>query len=335
MTPRTDRPVVTGWEITRRCNLACPHCYTDAGAANGELSTADALRIVDDLAALGAEVIGWTGGEPLLRDDLEVLAARAAAHGMSSGVTTNGLLLDARRAATLRAAGVDTVQVSLDGSTPERNRAMRGATPAQFERVVEGIGQARAAGLAVTMAMVLGESNLDDATEYVRLARELGVATVRFCGFVPSGRGRSAAIRARMEYAPDRARLRAVVDAMVAHVPPPHVYFDPGFGPLPPGWIFHRCVAGRETMYLSCSGDVRPCTSLTDPRFVVGNVHARPLAEIWNDPRMTEVSSIPLERIHGTCATCGHRRVCHAGCRGLAFAYTGDIRASNPVCLRP
>ena len=126
MRRRTARPRLVGWEITRACNLRCPHCYSTAtpGAARG-LSTARCLVLVDELSALGTEVTGFTGGEPLLRVHLETISRRARRRGIASSITTNGQLLDARRAASLKRAGVETVQISVDGSTPERNARMR------------------------------------------------------------------------------------------------------------------------------------------------------------------------------------------------------------------
>lgn len=329
---RTDKPEMVGWEITRRCNLACAHCYTAASAhARDEMTTAECVALIGDLARLGAEVIGWTGGEPLLRGDLEDLVAAARAAGLDSGVTTNGILLDAARAASLRDAGMTFVQVSLDGSTAERNAVMRGATAEEYDRILDGIRVAREAGLRVNMAMVLGEETLDDAPRYLELARSLEVPAVRFCGFVPAGRGQGKDARRRLSFA-GRDRLRAFVEAQDGRSP--RALFDPAFGPLPPHFLFHECMAGTATLYIGAHGDVYPCTSLIDRRFRVGNVRERSLDALWNDPRMTEIARFDTAQLDEPCRSCAALAGCHGGCRGIALAHTGRLEGAFPVCLR-
>jgi radical SAM protein with 4Fe4S-binding SPASM domain len=332
---RSEVPTLVGWEITRRCNLSCPHCYTAASRGpSPELTTADCRRVVDSLAAMGTQAIGWTGGEPLLRDDLEAIAAYARDRGgIRSGVTTNGLLLDERRLLSLRDAGVSSIQISLDGSTPERNRRMRGATHEQFDRILDALRISRRAGVRLHLAMVLGAENLDDAPDFLRLARDEGVESVRFCGFVPAGRGRRRQVVERLGFGPDLGRLREFVGTALA-AGPPHVLFDPAFGPLPPDWTFHDCVAGMETLYISSTGDVYPCTSLLHPRFVVGNLGERRLEDLWDDPKMTLVASLPRQDLASPCRECPCLPGCHGACRGIAFVRTGDLRASFPACLR-
>ncbi len=327
-------PVVAGVEITRRCNLACPHCYTAAGKElDGEMTTAECKAVLDALADLGTSLIGWTGGEPLLREDMEDLFAHARALGMQSSVTTNGLLLDDRRARSLEAAGMAAVQISIDGSTAERNRRMRGASDEEFDLALEGVRAARRAGLRVHLAMVLTRENVDDGPAYLDLARREVVDSVRFCGFVPSGRGRGRGNPERLSFSEGRGRLREFVTEALADGALP-AQFDPAIGPLPPRFLFHRCVAGVETMYVSCRGDVYPCTSLLDRRFVVGNVRERPLREIWNDPAMSRIAELDRSAIEGECRECPHFAGCRGGCRGVTFAYTRDLHASFPMCLR-
>lgn len=337
MPNRTDPIELVGWEITRRCNLSCPHCYTAAGAADRaspELSTAECLSLIDQFAARGTTTIGWTGGEPLLREDLEELSAHAKEHGIVSGVTTNGLLLDERRAARLREAGVSSLQISLDGSTAARNAVMRGATGEQFERVVDAV---RIAGRhefpRLSLSMVLGAETLDDAPAFLELASSLGVSTICFRGYVPVGRGKRREVIRRLGLSePDRARLSALVlDCYQRELP---VYFDPPFGPLPPSWEFHECRAGVDMLYLAATGVVYPCTSAISPLFAVGNLRERSLDEIWSDPRMTELSRRSLETVEGRCRTCESFEVCHGACRAVAYAHTGDLDASFPACMR-
>jgi radical SAM protein with 4Fe4S-binding SPASM domain len=326
-------PRLVGWGITNRCNLSCPHCYSSASRARqDELTTEECLNLLDSLARMGTKRIGWTGGEPLLRVDLEDLIDRCARLGIESGITTNGVPLTPRRAESLRAAGLGIVQISLDGSTSERNGKIRLASAIEFERVLRAIRVSREAGFAVHMAMLVGAETLDDVRDYLALASELGVESVRLCGFVPWGMGSTSEARQRLDLRGRLGEVRALVEE-VQDMVSPLVLIDPGLGPLPPDFEHHECVAGVEMLYVSSEGDVYPCTSLLHERFRVGNVRQRPIEAIWSDPRMTEMALYPRDRIHGACRDCDHFPECGGGCRGIAHAYTGDLNASLPLCM--
>ena len=331
------RPEIVGIEITRVCNLNCPHCYTAAGRRPmTELSTKEVSLVLDQLADLGpARAIGWTGGEPLLRDDLVKLVSHAYRNGgMRSGVTTNGLLLDRVLARRLRDAGAYAIQISVDASTAEGFAKIRGARIEEFEVVLEAMEAVREAGLQLHLAFVLGKETLEDARNFIKLAEERGAVGVRFCGFVPSGRGKRRDMIERFEFGTDLSDLRTFITEAMANTRL-MVMFDPAFGPLPPDYGFHECVAGMQTMYVSSTGGVYPCTSLISPRFEIGNVKEKTLAEIWSSPRMTEVADFDRSHIEGECSHCDRSKECHGGCRGIALARAGNFSAALPGCLYP
>jgi AdoMet-dependent heme synthase len=323
------------WGITDRCNLTCPHCYSAVQTVTpDELSTAEARALIDDLGALHFNVIGWTGGEPLLRRDLEELIAYAKdKYQIRSGITTNGVLLSAERAASLKAAGVSAMQVSIDGASPETNRRMRLATEAQFQKAVEGVRASKNAGIKTHMAMVLGQENLDEAPAYREFALSLGADSIRFCGFVPWGGGNLDPVKERLEFNSRLGDLARTVEEMQSW-DEPIVMFDPGFGPTPPHYCFHECIAGIDTCYLSANGDLYPCTALLDKQFLVGNVRRTPFLVLWNDPQMRRIAEYDRSSIHGPCRGCDMFDECRGACRGVTFAHTGDLDASFPVCLK-
>ncbi len=326
-------PRFMGWGITQQCNLACPHCYSSAASKHpDELSVPECRAVIDALSELGVETIGWTGGEPLMRKDLEETIAYAGDRGISSAITTNGVLLTAKRARQLKEVGVESIQVSLDGSTPERNAMMRQATGRQFERVISGIRSSQQMGFRVHLAMLLGQANLEDARDFVALARDLGVSSVRFCAFVPKGRGSATTIKEKLSFSDRLNDLKILVEGLRGSVDPV-ILFDPAFGPLPPDYQFHPCIAGTETFYLAPNGDVFPCTSLIDDEFTVGNVRQRSLFSLWNDSRMAPLRSHGGRDVTGYCRTCRHFHGCRGACRGITFAHTGSHSASFPVCL--
>lgn len=329
------RPEIVGIEITRACNLTCSHCFTAAGRRPAkELSTDELRRVIEELNDLGpARAIGWTGGEPLLRDDLIELIAYAYRKGkMRSGITTNGLLLTEDLARRFRDSGAYAIQISIDGSNAEDFARMRNARLEDFATILKAMSAVKKAGLQLHLAMLLGKETLNDARAFLKLAVEREADGVRFCGFVPAGRGHRDTIRERFEFGQDLGEIREFI-AETAVMDKPMVMFDPAFGPLPPDYQFHECVAGVQTMYIASTGAVYPCTSLISPRFEIGNIRKRTLSEIWNDPKMIEVASFDSSTIHGKCSDCDHTSDCHGGCRGIAYANNLDVCSSIPNCL--
>jgi radical SAM protein with 4Fe4S-binding SPASM domain len=112
-----------------------------------------------------------------------------------------------------------------------------------------------------------------------------------------------------------------------------NVTFDVGFGPVPPDYGFHDCIAGVETFYLKANGDVYPCTALAHKQFLVGNVRKRSLEEIWQSPEMRAMAEFPRSEIEEPCRTCDNFAGCHGACRGSSLAHTNNIRAAFPNCL--
>ena len=328
---RTEKPAIMGWEITRVCNLTCPHCYSAATRkARNELNTAESLEIIEAAKELGIRKIAWTGGEPLLRADLEQLISSAAERGIKSAITTNGVLLDRKRARNLKKIGVRVIQISIDGSTALRNYKIRRATEEEFNKALEAVRICKELGFEVGMAMLIGEENLDDAHDYIKLAAKMKADCVRFCGFVPFGRGKGQ--NHRLGFSKRKADLKKLI-LKYCGWDKPIVAFDPAFGPLPPHYYFHECEAGKTMFYLSCEGNVYPCTSLLEKEYIVWNVRKRSLFDIWNDPKMTEFADMPVESITGFCRTCKHLRTCHGACRGVTKCHTGNRNDSFPVCL--
>lgn len=328
---------MVGWEITQRCNLTCKHCYTSAAAAGQkvpEMPASECCRIIEEFARLGVKVIGWTGGEPLLRNDLEYLIAYAKASGISSGLTTNGLLLNESRALKLKESGLDFIQVSLDGSTPARNSRIRNCKESDFDLVLNGIRNSLKMGIPTNMAMLLCAETLEDAPKYIELAKQLGVGIVRFCGFVPTGRGKETEITSRFLFSGTHlSRLRNFIETALQEKDI-SIIFDPAFGSLPPYHYFHSCNAGVDQLYLDTQGNIYPCTSMIDQQFLAGNIRAQSIEEIYNGERMRPMCNFSEASLKGRCASCSHLANCHGGCRGIVLAHTGNINSSFPYCLK-
>jgi radical SAM protein with 4Fe4S-binding SPASM domain len=331
--PTDRKPRIVGWEITNQCNLSCPHCYSAAGKrSHNELNTEECKSVIDSMAAIGVAMIGWTGGEPLLRADLEELAGYAHTKGIMSNITTNAVLLDEDRARSLLAVQMRAVQISLDGSTAERNRRIRGSSEEEFDKIIQAIRICKSLNLRVHLATLIGLETLDDVREMVKLGKREGVDAIRFCGFTPAGRGKRDNVKERLQLANALQEIAKFIrevqnDSEIV------MTFDVSFGPVPPDYEFHVCSAGMDTFYLKANGDVYPCTALFDERFRVGNVREQSLEQIWNSPAMWAHSLLPKEQIKGACHDCDNFGYCHGACRGATLNLTGDLYASFPTCL--
>ncbi|MBU7048354.1 MAG: radical SAM protein, partial [Theionarchaea archaeon] len=177
-------PLKVTYEVTQACNLNCMHCSSRADKkAEDELSTQEAKKIIDELDEMRAPVLGFSGGEPFLREDLLVLMTYAIAKGMLVNVATNGLLMDEEKAHTLKKMGVYRVQVSLDGPEPIHERIRR--REGSFCRTIEGIKHMVEAGLNVVITPTITTVNYTEVPKLLELACELGVDSFSINDLIP------------------------------------------------------------------------------------------------------------------------------------------------------
>jgi radical SAM protein with 4Fe4S-binding SPASM domain len=181
------RPIVV-WNITRKCNLQCVHCYNDSGPDRtcNEISTAQAKAVIDDLACFGVPSILFSGGEPLMRHDLFELIEYAVGRGVRAVISTNGTLIDEKKAEQIKRLGVSYVGISLDGIGLVNDK-FRGV-PGAFERAVRGIRNCRQAGVRVGLRLTLTKRNVQELAGLFEFFEAEGIERVCFYHLVPSGR---------------------------------------------------------------------------------------------------------------------------------------------------
>ena len=208
--PEGRKPIVV-WNLTRRCNLDCLHCYADAcppGEPCSEVDTLAAKRVIASLAAFGVPVLLFSGGEPLLREDLPELAAWAGEKGIRTVVSSNGTLLDPEKARALQQAGVSYVGISLDGLEPVHNFLRRNS--AAFAQTLAGLAAARSAGLKTGLRVTLTRENIPQIREIFALSNQYQIDRICFYHLVGAGRGsRLAAMR------PDAGQTRQALDMII------------------------------------------------------------------------------------------------------------------------
>ncbi|NSX14278.1 heme d1 biosynthesis radical SAM protein NirJ [Cupriavidus taiwanensis] len=351
--PRPPAGPVVIWNLIRRCNLNCRHCYATSADTDfkGELDTAEALDVLRQLRDARVPALILSGGEPLLRPDLYQIAAHARALGFHLSLSSNGTLLDAGHAARLAAAGFDYVGVSLDGlpATHDRFRRSDGA----FAQALAGLRTARAAGLRVGVRMTLTEANSAQLPELVALAEREGIDKFYLSHFNYAGRARShraddarhARTRAALDWLFDhvwqRARQGSAGDFVTGNNDADGVYLLYWIASRFP----HRVADMRRRLErwggnatgvgvanIDNLGNVHPDTMWW--HVTLGNVRQRPFGAIWADradPLMAGLASTPRP-LQGRCAGCAHRAICNGNTRVRAFALTGNPWAEDPGC---
>ncbi len=354
---REYRPVVF-WNLTDRCNLACAHCYGRSGPDSGtenELSTDEALALIDDFAAMGVPLILLSGGEPLLREDLPELARAAGERGIRTALSTNGTLITPGAARMIRDAGIGYVGISLDGASPETHDAFRG-TRGAFERAMEGFARCREAGIRTGLRVTLTKENYGELAALIDLAAAEGAS--RFCLYwlVPSGRGNE--IYDRLQVGPEevdgaltllyrkaRETDPGAMEFLTVDAPQDCVHLlrameRDGSPDVCEAEALVRslnggCSAGTRVANVDPRGDVYPCQFARSPGFLVGNVRERPFSRIWQDaqnPVLSRFRATPRD-LSGKCGRCGYRDLCGGGCRVRAYAAGGDHAAPDPFCF--
>jgi AdoMet-dependent heme synthase len=329
-------PHVVAWNLTRRCNLECAHCYIAAGpreSATAELDTATCHGVVDQLLAVNpAPLLILSGGEPLLREDLTEIARYASGKGATVVVGTNGTLLTDKRIAGLGEAGVRGVAVSVDSLRPSYHDNFRHGRGSLADTQA-ALARLRAHRLDFIIQTAVTKGNRAELERLVAWAGEQEAMAFNCYFLVATGRGSALSDLGPAEYErvlADLARWqreyrgRMLVRAKCAPHFMRHVHQA---DPESPVLNYEtRCPCGTQYCRITPDGKVTPCPYLPE---VAGDLRTQGFGEIWR--------SAPLFRrlregtLGGKCGSCEYRKLC-GGCRARAFALAGDVLAADPSC---
>lgn len=326
----THTPSLISWNLTKMCNLRCPHCYLEAGKkAERELTTDECMAVLDELADLGTEMLILTGGEPLLRKDIFDIANAASNKGIWVVMGTNGVLITDQVARRMVDCGVKGVGISIDSTDPARHNAFRGG-PDAWEYSVRAIDVCRDNGLEVLVQSTIMEMNYDELAELVEFAHQRGAWSFNLYFLVQTGRGQK-----MNDLAPQRTHeaLRRMIDLQEAYKPmlvrskcaPQYkqIAYAEGRGGLESG----GCMAGIEYARITPGGDVTPCPYMS---VVAGNVLETSFSDVWtSSPVLTDLRD--TSKLKGRCGACEFNELC-GGCRCRAFASFGDYLQEDPAC---
>lgn len=347
-----DKKPVVVWNMTRRCNLKCVHCYSASADIDypDELTTEEGKKLIDELAAFGSPVILFSGGEPLMRPDLPQLAQYATDKGLRAVISTNGTLITKDIAVKLHKIGLSYVGVSLDGleKTHDRFRGTKGA----FEKAMEGIRNCREAGIKVGIRFTVNKRNLADVPAMFDLLKKEKIERLCFYHLVYTGRGSKL-----REDDLTHEETRALLDLIATRT---KEMFDEGLSPeiltvdnhADGPYLYLKMKKenpqrAQEVLELlemnegnstgvgigcvSWDGEVYPDQFWRNSP--LGNVRQKPFGKIWTDKQNEFLMKLKDKKKHlrGRCAACVWLNVCGGNFRARAEA-AGDIWGDDPAC---
>lgn len=348
-----DKKPVVVWNMTRRCNLKCIHCYAQAVDVHGkdEISTDQAKVMINDLAEFGAPVMLFSGGEPLVRQDLTELAKHATEKGMRAVISTNGTLITKEKAKELKEVNLSYVGISMDGGEEVHDKFR--AVPGSFKKAIQGIENCKAEGLKVGLRFTINKHNVQEVPKLFQLMQDLEIPRICFYHLVYSGRG-SEMIKEDL----DHQETRAVVDMIMDNT---RAMFDKGLtkevltvdnhadgpylwmrmqkeDPKRAEEVFELLQfnegnsSGRGIGCISWDGQVHADQFWRNHTF--GNVLERPFSEIWTDPDLPLLPQLKEKTKHvkGRCAECRFLNICAGNFRARAEAVYDDVWAEDPAC---
>ncbi len=352
-------PRLVFWETTPACNLKCIHCRRITIADQltpQDLSTTEAFKLIDEIAAVGKPVFVLSGGEPLYRSDIFDIARYATDAGLPVALATNGTLVDDDIAQKIKASGVKRVSISFDGADAATHDMFRGLK-GSFDDAIRGFKALRKVGLPVQINTTVARHNEDQMDKMRQLAKDLDAIGLHLFLLVPVGCGVEIAdeqmisaqeyerilnwtyeveqtdpnLQMKATCAPHYFRVMRTRQAeerrngMVKELPPSHhrqVHGHPSMHTATKG-----CLAGTGVCFVSHRGEIFPCGYLP---VEAGNVRDESFDDIWHDSQLFQQLRDP-EQLEGKCGVCQFKNLC-SGCRARAYGITGNYMAEEPFC---
>jgi 12,18-didecarboxysiroheme deacetylase len=351
-----DKKPVVVWNISRRCNLHCVHCYAQSRDIEyeDELTTQQGKELIDDLADFGSPVILFSGGEPTMRKDLPELARYAISKEMRAVISTNGTLIDKKMARVLKEIGLSYVGISLDG-VRETNDTFRGM-PGAFDAAMDGLRNCREEGIKVGLRFTMNKRNVCDIPAIFDLLETENVPRICFYHLVYSGRG-SKLIEEDLTHEESRKTLDLIMDRTMAlhekgmeaevltvdnHCDGPYIYMrllkeDPKRAAEVYELLMmnHGNSSGIGIGCVSWNGSVHADQFWRHYSF--GNVKVRKFSEIWTDTTNELMSDLKdrrpvIQANADRCAKCKWFDVCNGNFRVRAEAFYGNVWSDDPAC---
>ncbi len=346
-------PFLVVWDITYACNLKCKHCYSNSGKPlENELSTDQVMKIMDKLDRASVPAIAFSGGEPLIKNDFFEITKYAHDRGIYVAVATNGTLITKDKAKEMNKAGIEFVQISLDGASPDTHDSFRGINGI-FNKTLKGIKNCVNEDFFVNIATTMTKYNYEEVPLIIDLCKKLGVNWFMAYNFVPTGRGefilnndldpyqREKLLKKIYEKlkndrelnllstAPQFSRVALQMEVSNDEKLIPTHFYNPKLSDklINLAEFIGGCGCGRFYCAIRPNGDVDPCVFFP---YTVGNIINENFEDIWNNNVLKELRNKDI--LKNNCGKCDYRYYC-GGCRARAYSFTGDYLESDPGCI--
>lgn len=338
-----DYSAETGvWEITMGCNMSCKHCGSSCKKAlPDELTTKEALKLTEEICALGLGWITLSGGEPLLRKDWHLIAAKLAEGNVIPNIITNGWLLTDTMLDKAVAARVGTIAISLDGLQETHDHIRQ---PGSYKRVISGLKKMHKRGIHSGVITTVTKDNVHELPRIRDILMSIGVPSWQLQIGLPMGNFHEnrqmimepAGIDQIIDYCYEATKMGGITvfpadcvgyynlkELEVRKI----TYQTEGF----PLW--QGCNAGKRSLGILHNGNILGCTSIRDKSFIEGNIRERPLAEIWNDPKSFLWNrNATKQELTGTCHICQYGSACLGGCPNTRLTMNKNLHSENQYC---
>jgi radical SAM protein with 4Fe4S-binding SPASM domain len=345
MKGKQGTPQIVSFAVTKACNLRCLHCHADAREAfSNELTLKEGIQAIDELAALGTEALIFSGGEPLLRKQFVLqLADYCVDVGIIPAMLTNGILIDHKVAYELKEAGIMTVGIPIDSPEAQLHDRLRNV-PGTFDKALRAIRACIDVDLEVVVTTMALKSNVATVPKMIDFISSIGVDQVAIYDLVPNGRGKEMMLKEQREQVirylqrmQEEKEMTFLFSGGLPLYPEIAATMHKNKGTKPPDLLLRQfwihapvgCPAGITYLSLRPNGDVYPCPFL---QIKAGNIREQSLSEIWYGSELLKTLR-NRSMLKGKCGDCEYRETC-GGCRGRAYAVSGDYLDEDPVCLR-
>jgi len=323
--------MLVSWNTTNECNLECRHCYRDAGSrVLNELNTKEGKALIDDIAGTGFKVMIFSGGEPLMRDDIYELVAHARKRGLRAVMGSNGTLITQKAALRLKECGLLRIGISLDSIDSEKHDKFRGID-GSWQAAVDGMKYCREVDLPFQIHTTVVDGNYDELEKITDFAVSVKAAAHHIFFLVPTGRGKyieEESLRA-IQYEKLLYRiLKKQKEVNIELKPTCAPQFMRIAAQMGINMRYTKgCLAGISYCIIDPEGNVQPCAYLN---IKAGNVREKPFHAIWNNSKI--FLELRTSDYKGSCGTCKYKDIC-GGCRARAYFYHGDYMGEEPWCL--
>ncbi|HTY74301.1 MAG TPA: radical SAM protein [Candidatus Nanoarchaeia archaeon] len=317
-------PLVVSWNLTRKCNLKCSHCYINATTKelDGELTTEESKNLIDQISEVSRPLLILSGGEPLLRKDVYELIQYGTKKGLRMGLGSNGGLIDIKAARALKEAGIKTVSISIDSNIPQQHDEFRGVA-GSWNKAIGAIKALVENGVLVQVNTTLTQQNYGQIDDIMTLVEDIGVENFHLFFLVPTGRGAKMADISPAMY---ESMIKNTFAKTIKHKLNVRPSCAPQFMRIAKAmdldmkqWI-RGCIAGMYYCRIYPNGDVTPCPYLP---VRLGNIRETSFKNIWfNSPIFKNLRNPAC--LKGKCSECSYKTVC-GGCRARAYGLSSEF----------